>query len=81
MFNWIINDSYINLELFNRDEKERMKVEEAKRVMIKVIQLGGEGNPPGIEQEIKSWPYEQVVYAPPRIWMRRASEWDMQANG
>ena len=39
--------------------------------------MGGEGNPLGIVQEIESWPYELVVYAPSRI---RLGEWDAQTS-
>ena len=34
-----------------------------------------EGAPLGIVQEIEIWPYEQVVYARPRI---RLGEWDAE---
>ena len=35
------------------------------------------GNPLGVVQEILIWPYEQVVYAQPRIYPR---EWDAQTS-
>ena len=40
--------------------------------------MGGQGDPLGIVQEIKEikiWPYEQIVYAQPRIC---PGEWDAQ---
>ena len=39
--------------------------------------MGGEGDPLGIVQEIEIWPYEQVVYAQPRIC---SGEWDTQTS-
>ena len=40
--------------------------------------MGGESDPPGILQEIEIWPYEQVVYAKPRICH---GEWDGGFSG
>ena len=37
--------------------------------------LGGQSDPMGIEQKILIWPYEQIVYAQPRIC---PGEWDAQ---
>ena len=37
--------------------------------------LGGQDDPLGIVQEIETWPYEQMVYAQPRI---HPVEWDTQ---
>ena len=37
--------------------------------------LGREGDPLGIVQTTESWPYQQVVYALPRI---RSRKWDAQ---
>ena len=39
------------------------------------MRLGGQGDPFGIMQEVEVWPYEQMVYAQPRICPR---EWDAQ---
>ena len=39
--------------------------------------MSGEGDPLGIVQEIKIWPYEQVVYAQPRT---SPGEWDVQIS-
>ena len=39
--------------------------------------LNGEGDPLGIIQEIKIWPYYQMVYTQTRI---RSREWDAQSS-
>ena len=39
--------------------------------------MGGIGNPLGLVQEIEIWPYEQIIYAQPRIF---PGEWDTQTS-
>ena len=38
-----------------------------------MTQLGGQGEPLEIVQEIEIWPYKQMVYAQPRI---NPGKWD-----
>ena len=39
--------------------------------------MGGEGDQLGIVQEIRTWPYDQVVYSQPGI---RPRDWDVQSS-
>ena len=43
------------------------KLESHKYIHIRKTRLDGQGDPLGIVQEIEIWPYEQMVYAQPRI--------------
>ena len=57
----------------NDQSRNKRKQQINEEIVTDYAKLGGQGDPLGIEQEIKIWPYEQMVDAQPRI---RCGEWD-----
>ena len=54
-----------------------MVILKQKNKKTSISNLGGEGDPLGIVQEVKIWPYEQMVYAQPRICSGKVL-WDIE---